>query len=128
MVLRPRWSQRCPWATKHLVRSLTQNASRLLLDVLGVVGMNNPAAFACDFGQHLAIHDGVGPALVWHTALNGDIGGEVGGPGPQRDVSIGSGMAVPSSSSAADVARTTDARTSATTTASALSSRGSADR
>ena len=32
MVLRPRWSQCCPRAVKHLVRSLTQDADRLAAD------------------------------------------------------------------------------------------------
>ena len=59
MVLRPRWTQRHPRAVQHLLRSLTQDAGGIVLDVFGVVAVDKPTAFAGEFGQHLAVHDGV---------------------------------------------------------------------
>ena len=84
MVLRPRWPQRCPRAVKHLVPSLTQDANRFGFDVLGVEEVDVPAAVACEFSEHFAVHDGVGAALIWHATLDGDVLGEVGGPGSER--------------------------------------------
>ena len=55
-----------------------------LLHIRGVIEVDGPAARACELGQHLAVHDGVGAALVGRTALEGDVRGEVGRPGTQR--------------------------------------------
>jgi len=38
-----------------------------------------------EVGEYLAIHDGVGAGLVRRAKLNGDVIGEVGRPGSQRD-------------------------------------------
>ena len=57
------------------------DATRVRLDVLGVEEVNLDAAVACEPGEHLAIHDGVGPALVRHETLGRDVLGEVCRPG-----------------------------------------------
>src|SRR5579862_1831240 len=64
MVLRPWWPQRRPRTMQHLVPPLTPDADGIVLDALGVVGMDDPAALTCQFGQYLAIHHGIGSALV----------------------------------------------------------------
>ncbi len=43
-----------------------------------------PTAGSTEFRHHLAVHHGVGPALVGHAPLHGNVSGEVGGPGPER--------------------------------------------
>ena len=54
------------------------------LHVLGVVEVDIPAACVCEFGQHLAVHDGVGAGLVRRATLDGDVVGEVERPGSER--------------------------------------------
>ena len=62
---------RGPWSTSS-ARSPRMRGRRVL-DVLGVVEVDVPAAVACQLGEHLAVHDGVGSALVRHTTLDGDV-------------------------------------------------------
>src|SRR4051812_3968991 len=62
-VLRPRRSQRRAGAVEPLVGTLTEDAHRLALDVLGVEEVDGPAALVRQAGQHLPIHDGIGAAL-----------------------------------------------------------------
>jgi hypothetical protein len=85
MVLRPRRAERCSRAAKHFASPVTEDAHGIVLDSLGVVGMDQPAPLICDFGQHFAIHDGVGSTLVWHLTLKTNVLGEVQGPDPNRD-------------------------------------------
>ena len=84
---RPRSSPRAPsdgpWPTAapSVARGPSRTSSarspslrgRSGLHVLGVVEVDVPAAGACEFGQHLAVHDGVGAALVRHATLHGDV-------------------------------------------------------
>jgi hypothetical protein len=68
---------------------------------LGVIQVDFPATGLCELGELLAIHDRIGSGLIGRATLDGD----------------GAGSAVAISSSAADVARATDARTFATSSA-----------
>ena len=80
MVLRPRWPQGFPPTEENAVRLLAQETDGLLLDILAVE-MHRPAAPSSELGQHLAVHDRVGAALIWHSTLDGYVLGKVGGPG-----------------------------------------------
>ena len=107
------------------LRPFPEDAPRLFLDVLGLVEVDGPAPGSTELGHHLAVHDGVGPALVGHTALGGDGGGEVLRPGPERERDDRRGQRSWSGpSNASSVLRITDARTSATNAASSSSSSG----
>jgi len=101
---------------------VAQQAGRLGFHVLGVEEGDGPSACARLLSQDFEIHDGIGPALVRHTTLPRDVVGEIIGPGAERARIDGWGTAVAISASAADVARLTDARTSATRDARAASS------
>jgi len=103
MVLRPRWSQRRPRAVQHLVRPLAQDASRLGLDVAGVEEVDVPTSVVGEVGQHLAVHDGVGAALVGTCRCTAMVSGKSAGQARSDSERIGSGNAAASSSSAADV-------------------------
>lgn len=46
--------------------SVAEDVRRFVLDGLGAVEVDIPAAGVCELGQHLAVHDGVGAALIWH--------------------------------------------------------------
>lgn len=128
VVLGPRWTQSCSRTVEHLVRSFTQDTGRFVLNVLCVVEVNRPAAFASDFAKTLQYMTESARlsygARRWTAMSSGKSAGQ-----PRTDIeTIGSGDAVASSSSAVDVARSTDARTSATSAARASPSIGSADR
>jgi hypothetical protein len=84
MILRPWWTQRRAWPAEHLVGARAQDLRRVGLDALGVVEMNIPPERATRLGEHLAVHDGVGAALVGRATLNGDRLGKVGRPRPNR--------------------------------------------
>ena len=58
---------------------------RLTHHRLGVVEVDVPATSVCELGELLAIHDGVGPGLIRRATLDGDVVGEVGRPGSERD-------------------------------------------
>ena len=60
-----------------------QLAGRSGLHVLGVVEVDLPAAGPCLFGEHLAVHDRVGVALVRRAPLDGDVRGKVERPGSE---------------------------------------------
>jgi hypothetical protein len=60
---------------EHLVGPLTEDADRLALHVPGVIAVDRQAAGACEFGQHLAVHGGVGAALVGRATLDADVVG-----------------------------------------------------
>ena len=77
MVLRPGRPQRCPRALQDLVGPLGQHAGRLTYHGLRVVEVDLPATGVCELGEHLAVHDRVGPGLVRRATLDGDVVGEV---------------------------------------------------
>ena len=79
--------------------------------------MDGPSTFTCEFGQHLAVHDGVGAALVWNAALDGDVIGEIGRPRPKRIETIGSGRRCLQARPVSPTPSATDVRTSATNAA-----------
>ena len=85
MVLRPGWPHRCPRSLQDLVGALSQHADRLTHHCLRVIEVDFPATSVCELGELLAIHDGVGPGLVWRASLDGDVVGEVERPGSERD-------------------------------------------
>ncbi len=64
---------------------VAQQAGRLGLHVLGVEEDDGPPVCARLLSQDFEIHDGIGPALVGHTALPRDVVGEIVGPGAERD-------------------------------------------
>jgi hypothetical protein len=70
---------------QDLVGLASQPADRLIDDVLGAIEVDVPIASMGQLGENLAIHDGVGPGLVGDATLDGDVGGEVERPFPQRD-------------------------------------------
>ena len=95
----------------------------MIYHCLRVVQMNFPAAGVRELGELLAIHDGVGPSLIGRATLDGDVVGKSNGHLRSESDRTGAGSAVAISSSAADVARATDGRTSATSAAVAAMSR-----
>ena len=84
MVLGPGRPKRFPRAAQDLVGPLAEDDEGLALNIRGVIEVDGPAARARELGQHLAVHDGVGAALVGRTASEGDVRGEVEWPGTQR--------------------------------------------
>ena len=49
--------------------ALTRHAGGFVLDALCVVEVDDPSAFACELGQHLAVHKQTARLLVPGTAL-----------------------------------------------------------
>src|SRR5262249_46957064 len=85
MVLGPGWAQRSPRPIQHLVGPFSQDAGRLPYHRLCVIDVDLPATSVRYLGELLAIHDCVGPGLIWRTTLDGDVLGEVPRPRAQRD-------------------------------------------
>ena len=81
MVPRPGRADRRPGSEEDLVGPVAENPGRLTHDCLRVVDVDFPATGVRDLGQLLAVHDGVGPRLVWRATLDGDVVGEVERPG-----------------------------------------------
>ena len=110
---------------QDLLGPLAQPVGRLRLDELGVVAVDLPAARVGELGEQVAVHDRVGAGLVRRAALDGDVVREAGRP----ETAARSRRAAPPggvparSSSAAEHARTTDARTVATRAVVAATSR-----
>jgi hypothetical protein len=85
MVLGPGWPQRCPRSLQYLVGPPTQHPAGLTDHCLRVIPVDLPATSVGELGELLAVHDRVGPGLVGWATLDGDVLGEVKGPGPQRN-------------------------------------------
>ena len=86
MILGPGWSQPFPRSVENIVAGArTQPAEGLIDHGLGVIQVDVPATCVSEFGELLAIHDGVGPGLIGHPTLDSDVVGEVERPGPKRD-------------------------------------------
>jgi hypothetical protein len=83
MVLRPRWPQCCSRSLQDLVGPLPEHPDRLTDHCLRVKHLDFPVASVCELGELLAVHDGVGPSLIRHATLDGDVVGEVERPGSQ---------------------------------------------
>src|ERR1700722_13072355 len=77
LVLRPRRTERLPGAVEHFVRSRSQDGGRFSLDALSVICSDLPPALGGDLREDLAVHDRIGPALVWWPAQCGDVFGKV---------------------------------------------------
>jgi hypothetical protein len=70
---------------QDLVGPRGEHADHLTHHCLRVVEVDLPATSVCELGELLAIHDGVGPGLIWRATLDGDVVGEVQRPGAERD-------------------------------------------
>jgi hypothetical protein len=92
VVFRPGWPECCPWAVQDLVGALAQHGDRSSLHRLRVVDVDVETAGACELGQDLAIHDGVGARFVGGATLDRDVFGELRRPGSQRDRRDGPGQ------------------------------------
>ena len=67
----------------RICRPLTKDPDRFILNTLGVVEVDVPTEVPSQFGQHLAVHDRVGSALIRDATLDGDLLGKVPWPGSQ---------------------------------------------
>src|SRR5688572_17665483 len=123
MVLRPGGTHGCPRSLQDLVGPLSEHADCLTYYFLRVIEVDFPATSVCELGEHLAIHDAVGAALIRRVTLDSDVVGKSSGQARSEIETTGSGSTVAISSNAADVARATDARTFATSAIVAATSR-----
>src|SRR5689334_1277735 len=73
VVLCPRRAQSCPRPVEHVAGSRTEDPGRLRLDGLRIEEVNLPAALMSTLGEHLAVHDRVGPRGIRLAALDGDV-------------------------------------------------------
>ena len=123
MVLGPGRSERCPRTVQDRVGPLTQPAGRLPFDFLRVVEVDFPVARGASsestWRYMMASARASYGERRWTAMSSGKSGGQV----RSEIETTGAGSEVAISSSAAAVARTTDARTFATSAAVAATSR-----